>query len=92
MSIRQNSLSRISSFNTFNKNSSKNSKNQYLSGNPYYSPTKSRIITNKKNLMYMQRLESISSNKFKSYKMKRHSKISLNSLIRQKRVKQKQRF
>ena len=41
----------------------------------------------------MQRLESLSSNKFKSYKLKRHAKISLNSsLIRQKRAKQKQRF
>ena len=93
MSIRQNSLSRISSFNTFNKNSSKNSKQQYLSANPYYSPAKSRKLTNKKSFMYMQRLESLSSNKFKSYKLKRHSKISLNSsLIRQKRAKQKQSF
>ena len=94
MSIRQNSLSRISSFNTLNKNSSKNSKHQYLSANPYYSPTKSRKITIKKSVMYMQRLESISSNKFKSYKI-RHSKISinsLNSLIKQKRVKKKQNY
>ena len=90
MSIRQNSLSRISSFNTFNKNTSKNSKQQYLSSNPYYSPEK-RKISNKKNIMYMQQLESLSSNKFKSYKIKRHSKISLNSLIlKQKRVRQKQ--
>ena len=95
MSIRQNSLSRVSSLNTFNKNSSRNSKQQYLSANPFYSPTKSRKLTNKKSVVYMQRLESISSNKFKSYKIKRHSKISissLNSLIKQKKVKHKQRF
>ena len=57
MSIRRNSLSRFS-LNTFNKNNSKNSKIQYFSQYPYYNPTKSKNINNKRGSIYLQRMES----------------------------------
>jgi hypothetical protein len=85
MSIRQNSYSRIS-LNTLNKNNSKNSKIQYFSAYPNYSPTKSRRITNRRGSIYLQRMESVSSNKFRSYNTKRNSKMILTKSTNKKKL------
>lgn len=84
MSIKQNSLSRLSSINTFYKNSSKKSKHQLLSHNINYSPSKSRKISNIKGSIVSKR-ESINSNKFKNYNRKRISQLSSTSIFKVKR-------
>ena len=84
MSNRQNSLSRLSSINTFIKNSSKTSKHLFFSQNINYNPSKSRKISHQKGLVFFQR-ESISSNKYKSYNRKRVSKLSAASILKKKR-------
>ena len=91
MSIRQNSYSRIS-LNTFNKNNSKNSKIQYFSAYPNYIPTKSRKITNRKGSIYLQRMDSVSSNKFRSYNTKRNSKMILTKSPNKKKTEQRKIF
>lgn len=92
MSIRKNSISVLSSFNSFNRNISKISKPQYFSANNYYIRTKSRKISNKRGSIYMKRMESIGSNNFKSYNIQRKIKFSFSNLFKQKKIDQKKRF
>ena len=96
MSIRQNSLSRLSSVNTFNKNSNKNSsinsRHHIFSANAYYSPTKRRKMSNRKGQINFQRLESFSPNMFKSYNKKRISQLSFTSILKQKKTEHKKIF
>ena len=96
MSIRQNSLSRLSSVNTFNKNSNKNSsinsRHHIFSANAYYSPTKRRKMSNRKGKINFQKLESFSPNMFKSYNKKRISQLSFTSILKQKKTEHKKIF
>ena len=91
MFIRQNSLRRISCVNTLNKNSSnntsKNSKHSKLQNfsSPYYA-RKSRIISSKKPSLNLRGIETLNSNKIKSYKIKRNSRVSMTKIINKKEI------